>query len=858
MLARGTRLGPYEVVSPLGEGGMGEVYRARDTRLDRTVALKVLNSKIDATPDIRARFEREARAIAALQHPNICVLHDLGREGETSFLVMEYLEGETLATRLGRGPLPLTESVALGIQIAGALDRAHRAGIVHRDLKPANVMLVKAGGRVQAKLLDFGLAKAGMATAAATAVTSSIAVTAPAVATQAGVIMGTIPYMAPEQFEGREADVRSDIYAFGCVLYEMATAEPAFKGTHVVAPPGLNRLIQLCLQRNPDERLGSAHDAGLLLAAVPSEADVAPRPQRQRRGLPTMLVVALMALAAAATWLLRPARVSPRTVTEITPPPGWHFNFGGSYPGMLAVSPDGRKVVFGATNASGRSSLWLRPLDGAQARELPGTQSAVYPFWSPDSASIGYFTQPGPMGGGNLMTLNLAAGLPTSVIQVGTPRGGSWAPDGTIIYPPDALGGLVRVPAGGGTAIALPGCDAKLYSSCRYPYFLPDGRHFLYMAISHTDSSNNMLFEASLDGRMNRPLLHSATPGIFAAGKLLYSNQGTLMAQTLNPATGTLSGAAQAIATGVFDDPVSWRAGYSSSGTGTLVFAGGANGQQSLAWFDRGGKLLATLPAYTGEVDTASVAPDGKLLAISLDQGAEDIWTEAVAGGPRARLTFGPFANLYPTWSPDGAAIAYFTFASDGPRIARQSSRGGAEQLLARAAAPDGGRLYPTTWSPDGRALICTSIHEIAVLDLARDTFRVLVADARAWFGSAALSPDGKWVSYLSGDPGQTGNVFVIPFQGTSGARWQATTSGAISQFWVNGSRELDVVDGDGRLLAIPVHVNDNAPSFGAPRVLAANFPAVQAATLDGQRFLATQWPDDHQHLMVVSNWLEH
>ncbi|MGH9520430.1 MAG: TolB family protein, partial [Terriglobales bacterium] len=241
-----------------------------------------------------------------------------------------------------------------------------------------------------------------------------------------------------------------------------------------------------------------------------------------------------------------------------------------------------------------------------------------------------------------------------------------------------------------------------------------------------------------------------------------------------------------------------------------------------------------------------------------LDQGAQDIWIESVAGGPRARLTFGPFVNIYPTWSPDLTSIAFFTFAGDGPLIARQPSRGGAQQLLARAGTPNWGRLYPTSWSPDGRQLVCTAIHSVAALDVARGTFRTLAADPRAWFSSAALSPDGKWVSYLSGDPGQTGNVFVIPFQGTNGVRWQATTTGVVNQFWVNGGRELDVVDGDGRLLAIPVNVTDAAPMFDAPHVLAINFPPVQAATPDGQRFLATLWPNDHQHLMVVSNWRQH
>ena len=844
MLTRGTRLGPYEIISALGEGGMGEVFRARDTRLDRTVALKVLSSKLDSTPELRARFEREARAIAALQHPNICVLHDLGREGATSFLVMEYLEGETLATRLRRGPLPLPEVVALGTQIAAALDRAHRAGIVHRDLKPANVMLVKAGAQVQAKLLDFGLAK--------TNIISSIVPTAQEAATQAGAVLGTIPYMAPEQLEGREADARSDIYGFGCVLYEMVTAEPAFKGTRSLEPPSLDRLAQACLARNPDDRLQSVHDAGLLLAAV--QDATLPAVVRQRHLARYLgLTAALLALAVATTWTLRPARTLPRMVAEITPPPGFHFNFGGSFPSMAALSPNGRSVVFGAANPGGHTSLWLRPLDSAQARELPGTQGAVYPFWSPDSASIGYFTQSETVGGGNLMTLNLDGGLPRSLAEVQTARGGSWGPDGSIIYTSDVLGGIMRVSAAGGSATALRICDAKQYSSCRYPYFLPDGRHFLYMAISHSYPANDMLFEASLDGRMNRPLLHSLTAGVYADGRLLFSVEGTLMAQTLDSATATLSGTPQAVATGVFDDPGTWRAGYSASAAGILVFAGGANGQQELAWVDRTGKLVGTLSPYTGAANTASVSPDGKLLAVSLDQGQQDIWIEAVGGGTRARLTFGPVANLYPIWSPDGASITYVTGAGDG--IGRRPVRGGAEQILTHPDAVNKVRRYPAGWSPDGRELVCGSMHGIEVLDVARGTFRKLVTAQHNWIAKVALSPDGKWISYLAGDAGQIGNLYVIPFQAASGERWQVTTTGAVNQFWVAGGRELDVIDGDGHLLAIPVSVADNTPAFGVPRMLANNVPPLQAATPDGQRFLVTLRPNDRQRLLVVSNW---
>lgn len=850
MLARGARLGPYEIVSALGEGGMGEVYRARDSRLDRTVALKVLSARLEATPELQARFEREARAIAAFQHPNICVLHDLGREGSTSYLVMEYLEGETLASRLRHGPLPLPEVIALGTQIASALARAHRAGIVHRDLKPANIMLVKSGGQLQAKLLDFGLAKAS--------ISSSIVPTAHEAATQAGAVLGTIPYMAPELLEGREADIRSDIYAFGCVLYEMVTAEPAFKGTRPLEPAALQRCVQSCLAPVPDDRLQSAHDAALLLAGVGDAVAAPPARSSRRRALTLAWATALIVVAAVAAWTLHPGPSAPRRiVTEITPPPGWHFNFGGSFPGAPVISPDGRQVVFAAANASGRTALWLRPLDAMSARELPGTQDAVYPFWSPDSASIGYFTQPGPVGGGNLMTLALAGGLPHPLAQVLTSRGGAWAPDGTILFSSDVTGGLLRIPAQGGTPLPVSGCDVHLYSSCRFPYFLPDGRHFLYMAISHGDTSADMLFEASLDGSMNRPLLHSLTAGIFAAGKLLYSSEGTLIAQTLDPATGALHGSPQPVAAGVFDDPITWRAAYSASAAGTLVYAAGSSGEQQLGWVGRDGKLLTMLPAFGGQAVTAAVSPDGKQVAISLDQGMQDIWTQPLAGGPLARLTFGPVANLHPAWSPSGAALAYFGGPAGTGTIAQRPSRGGPEQVLLThpKGAATGSVLHPVAWSPDGRELLCASVREIAALDLTQGSLRSLLATRNDLIRSVALSPDGRWVSDLGGPPGQPANVNVFPFLGSSATRWQVTTAGAVNQFWVQGGRELDIVDTDGRLLAIPVSISGDAPVFGPPRVLATNFPPVQAATPDGQRFLASFWPNDHQRLVVVSSW---
>jgi Tol biopolymer transport system component len=858
MLKAGDRLGAYEVIAPLGAGGMGEVYRARDTRLDRTVAVKLLSGELARTPEAEARFQREARAIAALQHPNICVLHDVGSDGGASYLVMEYLEGETLAERLRRGPLPLAQLQALGGQIAAALARAHRAGIVHRDLKPANIMLTGLGAQTQAKLLDFGLAKAGVGTALTAAIDTP---TMPA-ATQAGAVLGTIPYMAPEQIAGREADARSDIYALGCVLYEMATAQPAFSGMRELTPPALDRLVRACREADPEARLQSAHDVAMMLAAV-SEAPDAVAPAAGGRGWrwAAAAVVAAAGVVAAALWL-RPAAAAARTVTEITPPPGLSFDFGGSRPGPPAVSPDGRQVVFSAQNSSGRSALWLRSLDSLEARELPGTQGGVFPFWSPDGRSIGYFTSMGPGLVGKLMVISLAGGLPRTLAAMRTARGGSWsaAAGGTLVVSPSVTGGLLRIPAQGGEATAAVPFNAAQFDSLRFPSFLPDGKHFLYLAINHSDSTQDAIFLASLDGGAPKLLVHSLTAGIYADGRLLYSSDRTLMAQPLDPATGTLSGSPQPVARDVFEDSVTWRAAYSASRNGVLVYAGGDAGEQQLAWADRSGQLSPPLPAYSGEAFTAAVAPDGRQVAVSLDQGLQDIWVERAPGRAFDRLTFGPVANLYPVWSPDSKWIAYAA-GGTGNIVLRRPAAGGPEQTVSRA--PDAGDLLaPAAWSADGRELLCAfyptqGAKAVVAISVAGGAVRTLATLGNQELVGAALSSDDRWVSYLAGQQGQPTNVYLVPFHGGgSGAVWQATSTGVVQQFWTQGGHELDVIDNAGRLVAIPVSSGaDGAPVFGAPHTLADHFPAAVAAAGDGQRFLVTTYPHDHQRLVVVNGW---
>jgi len=851
-IAKGTRFGPYEILAPLGAGGMGEVYRARDTRLERTVALKILAPALARDPDLNTRFEREARAIASLQHPNICVLHDLGREADTAFLVMEFLEGETLADRLRRGPLPLPELVKIGSEIAAGLERAHRAGIVHRDLKPGNIMLTKSG----AKLLDFGLAKPRFGS-------SSLAGNLPTLretpATQAGALLGTLPYMSPEQLAGAEADPRSDIFALGCVLYETSTGKTAFSGTVAVAPPALDRLIRACRDSDPDLRVQSARDVGLMLQELAQPASAASATAPRAWLWPAVGATALAAALALAWVAVRRAPVALRLSAEISPPPGMQFTFAGSFPGPPVLSPDGSKLMFVAHNASGSNSIWIRALDQSAARQVPNTGNVSLPFWSPDGTSIGYFTQSGVNGAGKLMLLNLAGGLPRAVADSLTPRGGTWSADGTIVFAPNISGGLLRVPAAGGPAATVTRLESSRFSSHRYPFFLPDGRHFLYLAVNHDDASQDTVFWASLDGRDHRPLLHSLTGAIFAAGRLLYSAEGTLLAQSFDPATGKLSGTARPLVNDVFDDNISWRPGYTAANNGLIVYASGSPGVQRAAWVDRSGRTVSSLAPYTGTAISADVSSDGKRLAISLDQGMQDVWVEDVAGSARSRLTFGPVADLMPAWSPDGKWIAYSSEQNGAFRVMRRAADGGIEQQVAPAL--DGsGDLIPFGWSRDSAELICVLRRSdfteslLAVPLDGRAPPRTLEAAPGEIFDEASVSPDGRWASFVAGPAGQPHNLFVVPFRGSAG-RWQVTTQGVLRSFWTSGGRELDVVDATGALVAIPVASSPGAPSFGAPKILAANFPPALAATPDGLRFLVRYNPDDQVRLRLLTAW---
>lgn len=664
-LGAGTKLGPYEIQSPLGAGGMGEVYRARDTRLDRTVAIRILPADLAGTPEARQRFEREAKSISGLNHPHICVLHDIGSQEGIDFLVMECLEGETLASRLTRGPLPLEQAMRAGTEIADALQKAHRAGLCHRDLKPANVMLTKGG----AKLMDFGLAKpvgtvgvegrAPLFSAAATLTSPSPQVSP---ITTAGTIVGTMQYMSPEQIEGKEADARSDIFAFGAVLYEMVTGKRAFDGKSQIsvvsailekepepiraiqpaAPPALDRVIRTCLAKDPEERFQTAHDLKLELlwikeglatppALAPGQRQSTPR----RKFMWLAIAIVLGGLAALAGYSLAPRGNSPALRALIEAPQDMTIDAVGDFSGPPVLSPQGDKIVFSAHGQNSPRALWVRSLDNFSAQRLEGTDGAYNPFWSPDGKFIGFFAT------GKLNRIPTGGGVPTALADAPNGRGGSWGTTDVILFSPDIQGPIFSVPAGGGKVTVATNLDVAKHTTHRWPYFLPDGKHFLYLATSHGGGrpQDNGVYFASLDGRDNKMLVASEAAARYAAGYLLFASNATLMAQPFDPGAGKLSGDPATVVGSVLYDGGVWRLVFSVSNSGELIYEPGsaAVAGTQLAWFDRDGKQVGHVGG-AGAYEDPRVSPDGRRVAVSLGEPQREIWIFDLDRGTRTRL----------------------------------------------------------------------------------------------------------------------------------------------------------------------------------------------------------------------------
>jgi serine/threonine protein kinase len=874
-LGAGSRLGPYEIQSTLGAGGMGVVYRARDTRLERVVAIKTLPEALSSDPERRTRFQREAKAIAALTHPHICAIHDVGHHEGVDFLVMELLEGETLADRLARGPLPIPQVLACALQIADALVKAHRQGIVHRDLKPGNVMLTRSG----AKLLDFGLAKLRADEVGEGART----VTAPI--TGEGQILGTLNYMSPEQLEGKAVDARSDVFAFGAILFEMITGRRAFDGsgqasvighilhtdpppvTQVVpgAPAALARLVSGCLSKDPDDRWSSAHDVLLQLKGMPDAADSSPAPgpapSRSRERLAwSAAALATVAAIALGVWRLAgdgsPEAATTRDVFSILPPADALQPFGDA----PQISPDGRHLAFVATDQTGKTWLYVRSLDSETARALPGTDDASQPFWAPDSQRLGFFAA------GQLKTISIAGGSPRAIAPAPVPRGGTWSQNDVIVFVAIPGARPMHVPAAGGEPVPVPSSTPEGPGDVRwFPSFLPDGRHYLFFSRRLPDATFRVSV-ASIDSNETHDLVEASAGGVYVPpGYLLFRRDNALMAQPFDAGTRQLSGSAVVVAERVGFNAITYQGLFSASTTGRLAYQVSTVGSE-LVWFDRKGSRLGSAAAER-EYNTVCLTADEKRIVYDLATARTadvDLWTQDLAGGPPTRLTFDPATDFYPVCSPAGPEVIFATLREGRPNLFRLPlSAPGSESPVIRSPLAK----IPYDWSSDGRLLVFGVLDpktnwDVMVMTLPDGTptpFAATPAEER----SARLSTDGRWMAYVSNETGSP-QVYVQPFPAT-GVKWQLSRGGGSQLQWRRDGRELYYVAPDKKLMAVEVKPSGTSFAWGEPQPLIETRMTgwersgagccQYAVSADGQRFLISTATNTAIPITVAVNW---
>jgi serine/threonine protein kinase len=811
-----TRLGPYQVTASIGRGGMGEVYCARDTRLDRTVALKVVGSA-PATLDAAANLEREARAVAALNHPHVCALYDVGQEGGMAFLVMEYVHGETLSARLARGPLPVREVIRYGIQIGEALDHAHRHGVVHRDLKPANVMLTDRG----VKVLDFGLATLRGSPIEIPLERTPVASQQLASETA---LLGTVQYMAPERLEGAEADTSSDLFAFGAVIYEMATGRRPFESTSpagVIAailqaeppapstlrpelPKSIDWVVQKCLAKHRDARWRAAGDIVEVLrwiARGPEEEHVAAPPSSRRRLLALTLGSLLAVAAAAAVLAPRLAKTieAPRPFAfSIFPPEGGGFTpTPSSVPTpQFALSPDGRRLTFVASVGHDAPQLWVRDLDTLNAEPIASTQGAEYPFWSPDSEAIGFFAN------GSLKRVELKGGPPRVLAPAVHGRGGAWSRSGVILFAPHTQSGLYRVSASGGEATALNRPDPALHqASYRWPQFLPDDRHFIYF-VQSTSPETHSIYLGDLDGSPPRKLATSGLNAVFVPpDQLLLVNEGALMTTQFDWRNGRLVGQPSPIAASVSGSS-NFSAAVSVSQTGLLAYASIA-ATSELVWMDRNGRRADAL-GPPGEYADFRLSPDGHQLALSeVDPQTRhpDLRVLDLTRGAKLRLTSDEATDAAPVWSPDGKRIVFRSNPRGLHDLYQAAANGsGSPSLLLRTDSAK----YPTDWLPDGGGIVYHTFNRITGADIwvaAPDgsSQKVLVQTPFDDM-QGQVSPDGQWLVYSSLESGQA-EVYIQSLVDPD-TRWQVSAGGSDPR-WRRDGGELYYVSSDGWLTAV-------------------------------------------------------
>jgi Tol biopolymer transport system component len=872
-LSPGTRLGPYEIVSPLGAGGMGEVYRARDTRLGRDVAIKILPAHLSTHPEVRSRFEREAHAVSALSHPHICVLHDVGEQDGVDYLVLELVEGETLAHRLERGPLPLDVLLRTAIQIADALDRAHRSGIVHRDLKPGNVMLSRSG----AKLMDFGLARSTGLGPAGGDVTSSPTVSRPL--TAEGTIVGTFQYLSPEQLEGKEADARSDLWAFGATVYEMATGKKAFEGKSQASliaailerdpppitghspllPQGLDRLVRACLAKDPEQRLQTAHDAKLQLQWIAeggSQAGVpAPAAARRRNREALAWSVAAVALAVAAVlgiaqWRGGGSRPAPVVRFQAELP----AKVGNAH--WPRVSPDGRWIAFVADDSNNVRHIWVRPLDALDAHAVPGTESPGRPFWSPDGTYLGYIA------GGKVRRVALGGGPALTMAEAPGAADGSWGKD-FILFDGSVNDSLRMVPVGGGDVRPASRIERERGETGNsWPHFLPDGKHFVYMA--HTADGSGFIKLGEIGSLESRTL--GRTDGrveYSPPGRLIFIRENTLMAQRFDLGRLEMRGDAVPIGERVSVGLVNGE--FSVSRTGVLAYRTGNSNLSRLTWFDRAGHVVdATCPV--GAYVDFDLSPDQKqaVVAVFDEAGRSDLWLRDFSRGVLSRLTTNRSVVVWPAWSPSGDRIAYSAnpFGRFRTYIMSLTGNGGIDSVGGTDTANEG----PSDWSRDGRFMAVERLSpatswDILVYPLEGDRQPIVVAATRAGERQARISPDGRWIAYSSDETGRR-EVYLQAFPGP-GRKLQVSSRGGSQPAWRGDGRELYFRGPNDALMAVPItaghllEVGEPVRLFAAP-IVEAQFPQkCYLPSADGRRFLldVPERAVGEEVFTVVVNW---